>query len=97
MNDKEKFSESLVTVLKKMCSIIEVEYHTIDFQKEDWYFDHEWTIDQEHYFIDWLIMEVRANNDLRKELSTLPYRPNMTISKNFAMWFNMMYGWKTRL
>jgi len=41
-------------VLKEMCKRVGADYDTIDFSQDGWYLDHEWTIDEEKDFINWL-------------------------------------------
>lgn len=90
-------SESIIYVLKKMCSYVNVEYEDIDFTKNNWYWEYEWTKEEETDFIEWLTNEIKTNNNIRKELSTLPYRPSKKRCNTFANHFNMMFGWKTKI
>ena len=89
-------TDSFKYVLKKMCSYVNVEYDDIDYKKDNWYWEYEWTREEELDFIEWLANEVKTNNSIRKELSTLPYRPSKKRVKLFAEHFNMMFGWKTK-
>ena len=41
-------------------------------------------------------IEIRTNNNIRKELTTLPYRPTKKRVEKTVMWFNLMWGWKTK-
>lgn len=89
-------TESMKYVLEKMCSYVNVKYEDVDFKKDNWYWDHLWTIEQEKDFCDWLENELLTNNKVRKELTNLPYRPNKKRVKLAVMMFNLAYGWKTR-
>lgn len=90
-------NESQVYVFTKMCEMVNVNYDDIDFSKDGWYSEYEWTKEQEQEFRDWLENEIRTNNKVRKELTTLPYRPTKKRVKDVVSWFNMMWGWKTKL
>jgi len=89
-------NESLIYVLKKMCSYVNVKYEDIDFKKDNWYWEYEWTQEQEQDFIEWLSNEIKTNNKIRKDMSSLSYRPSKKRSNTFATHFNMMFGWKTK-
>ncbi len=90
-------SEELVYVLEKMCSYVNADYNDINFDEDDWYFKYEWTKEQETNFINWLTDEIRINNKIRKEISKLRYRPSKKRATLFANYFNMMFGWKTKI
>ncbi len=90
-------SEELVYVLEKMCSYVNVDYNDINFDENDWYLEYEWTKEQETNFINWLTNEIRINNKIRKGISKLKYRPSKKRATLFANYFNMMFGWKTKI
>jgi len=90
MNDSQKY------VFAKMCEMIDVDIEDIDFSKDGWYSEHEWTKEQEKEFCDWLVNEIRTNNKIRKEITTLPYRPTKKRVEKTVMWFNLMWGWKIK-
>lgn len=90
-------SDSIIYVLKKMCSYVNVVFEDIDFNEDNWYWKYEWTKEQEQNFIEWLANEVKTNNGIRKEITTLPYRPSKTRCVAFANHFNLMFGWKTKI
>ena len=90
-------NDSIIYVLKKMCSYVNVVYEDIDFKENDWYLKYQWTHEEELDFIEWLANEVRTNNEIRKGLTRLPYRPSKTRCKEFADHFNLMFGWKTKI
>ena len=89
-------NESLKYVFTKMCEIVGVKFEDVDFSKHEWYSEHEWTKEQEKEFCDWLVNEIRTNNKVRKEITTLPYRPAKKRVEQTVMWFNLNWGWKTK-
>lgn len=89
-------NSSIIYIFKKMCSYVNVNYEDIDFNENDWYFKYEWSEEQEKDFISWLSNEVRTNNIIRKELTSLQYKPSKKKSYSFAINFNLMFGWKTK-
>ena len=91
-----ELNESQKQVFTKMCSYVNVNIDDIDFSKDRWYCEHEWTKEQEQDFCDWLVNEIRTNNNIRKELTTLSHRPTKKRVKETVMWFNLMWGWKTK-
>jgi len=90
-------NDSQIYVFTKMCEMVNVKIEDIDFSKDGWYREHSWTREQEKEFCDWLINEIRTNNKVRKEITTLPYRPTKKRVQETVMWFNLMWGWKTKL
>ena len=84
------------SVLVKMCSYVDVCFDDIDFKKDGWYSEHTWTEEQEKDFCNWLENEISTNNEVRKGITTLPYRPSKKRIKQAVMWFNLMWGWKTK-
>ena len=90
-------TESLKFILEKMCSYVDVNFEDIDYTEDNWYWEYEWTQEDEADFIEWLANEIKTNNKVRKEVSNLPYRPSMKKASAFASHFNMMFGWKTKL
>lgn len=89
-------NDTMKLVLIKMCTYVGVKYEDIDFKKENWYMEHTWTAEQEKDFCDWLINEIRTNNEIRKGITNLPYKPSKKRAKSAVMWFNLMWGWKTK-
>jgi hypothetical protein len=80
-----------------MCEMVDVKYEDVDFSAHNWFLEHTWTKEEEQEFCDWLVNEIRTNNKVRKELTTLPYRPAKYRAKKAVMWFNLNWGWKTEL
>ena len=50
-----ELNESQKQVFTKMCSYVNVNIDDIDFSKDRWYCEHEWTKEQEQDFCDWLV------------------------------------------
>jgi hypothetical protein len=89
-------SDSIIYVLKKMCLYVNVVFEEINFEEDNWYWKYEWTKEEEQDFIEWLANEIKSNNEIRKGLTRLPYRPSKARCSAFANHFNMMFGWKTK-
>ncbi len=92
-----ELNKSQQHVFTKMCEMVNVKLKDVDFTKDGWYLEHTWTSEQEQEFCEWLKKEIKTNNEVRKELTTLPYRPTKKRVKETVMWFNLMWGWKTKL
>ena len=91
-----ELNKSQKHVFTKMCEVVDVKLEDIDFSKDRWYVDHTWTSEQEQQFCNWLKNEIKTNNKVRKELTTLQYRPTKKQVADVVMWFNLMWGWKTK-
>lgn len=91
---EEQKNPYLIQIIKKMCSIIDVEYDSMDFQEPSWYEKHTWTLEQEDSFILWLAEELFANEAMRVELLE---NPEHKISNCFqaALHFVSSFGWIT--
>lgn len=80
-------NNAMVLVLIKMCSYVGVRFEDVDFKEEKWYLNHSWTAEQEKDFCDWLVNKIRTDNDIRKGLTTLSYKPSIKRTKSAVIWF----------
>lgn len=87
---KDKY---LAPILQEMCKRVDAPYDEIDFKKEGWFMDYEWTEKEEDSFEEWLVEYMHKNNKARRELMTLSSK-NKKYLKEFAQWFVFDYGWK---
>lgn len=73
-------------ILREMCLRVGVSYEDMDFSKENWYWDHEWSREEENDFIKWLAHFLAHHKYSTKK------RANHEAEK---IVFN--YGWKTKV
>lgn len=73
-----------------MCSRVNANYEEIDFQKPNWYMEHEWTMDEQLDYQKWL--EHHPDKDVHKVLN---YRGKTDRERKSSM-FVAFYGWKTK-
>lgn len=78
-------------ILRKMCEFVDADYDKIDFKDHKWYLSHEWTVEQETKFQEWLL-------DYLKKLPIKSFRKlynsgKYELEKN-VKWFTFQYGWK---
>ena len=90
---KETFSESLKTILSKMCEMVGTNYDKINFDKNGWYREFEWTEEDEDVFKKWLIDYLYTNTKARNEIMAFPNKTKR-YAKKVANEFCFMYGWK---
>jgi hypothetical protein len=88
------FGKHLEIVLKEMCSRVGANYDYIDFKKEQWFWDYEWTQEQETNFKRWLTDYLCNNKEARKELVLLSSNKDNILKA--ATFFVMNYGWKLK-
>lgn len=84
----------LIKILRKMCSLADVEFDSVDFDEESWYCKHSWSKEQEEEFTIWLtdFMKKKENRTVSGAGSLLS---NNEARIKFAESFVMHYGWKT--
>ena len=83
-------------ILTKMCSLLDVDYDSIDFMKQDWYWDYEWIPAQRLEFSEWLLKYMKNTAEARKELMRVPTLSEITIKK-YVEQFILNYGWKEKI
>jgi hypothetical protein len=93
MEAKEIKNPYLRVILEKLCSYVNVKYEDIDFNKDNWFWDYEYTKKESEEFIEWLIDYMKGNKSVRKGLMTYPLK---TLVKNFVIQFEANYGWKIK-
>ena len=87
--------EHLQTILKEMCKRVDADFESIDFRKDNWYWEYTWTQDQENSFSEWLFEYLMHNKKAREEIMTNPCKDKMRIH-DAVMWFLVAYGWKVK-
>jgi hypothetical protein len=95
MLKKLKTGKHLEIILIEMCARVGTNFNDIDIMKDMWQEEHEWTIDEEIKFQEWMFQYVVANHDALLEISD--YRPNEPYSTNdlikLVKEFTLLYGW----
>jgi len=94
MRKQDQFGEHFSLILKEMFRRVGADYDTFDFDKEHWYNDYHWTIEENEDFINWLTDYLYNNSKARKELMSYT-RKNKKACRSTASWFNLMWGWTT--
>ena len=92
----EEISKGMRFVLEKMCTYVDANLDEIDLHEDGWYQQYEWSKEDEEDFTQWLVDKFRNNNNVRKDVTTLPYRPTIARAEMAASWFILYCGWKTK-
>ena len=85
--------EEVEIVLKKQCEIVGVKYEDVDFNNDLWFFEYQWTKDQESEFIEWLTNHLQTRKEARAIIMNMPSR-NKSMCKRTAEAFAFNFGWK---
>ena len=80
-------------VLTKQCEIVGAKYEDIDFDDDLWFFQHEWTKEQEAEFIRWTTEYLMTNKEARAAIMQVPIRSKKICNKA-ANAFAFNFGWK---
>ena len=91
----DDFGEHLQIVLRKMCNMVGADADKIDFKSNNWFWQYEWTKDQEQEFVKWLTDYLYQNTKARKEIMEYPIKRKAHCRK-VAEFFAWNYGWKTK-
>ena len=94
--EERRFSEGLERVLREMCKRAGVRFEDVDFSDPEWYLKHEWTLEEEADFVEWLTTELSRDGALRRELMEIPFS-NKRHLRMFAIYFVSNYGWKVKV
>lgn len=86
-------TKHLVIILKEMCTRVGADYEKIDFKADNWFWSHEWTLEQENDFKNWLYAYLKKNKSAIKELTDYPRIANL---KKLCSYFAENYGWKIK-
>lgn len=89
-------SEEFKYLLSKMCSYVGASIDDIDLENDRWYEQYEWTEEQQENFYEWLVDEIKNNNEIRKNFFKLNYKPRKLLRYKLAISFIMMWGWKLK-
>lgn len=90
----KKMNKYLKVIFTEMCNRVDAKYEDIDFQKDDWYYDYEWTQAEEDKFLAWLADYLYINKKARVDLYGIHTKSKKlcdTASKNFCF-----YSWKIK-
>ena len=83
--------EDMREILTEMCRRVGVDVNTMDFSKQNWYWDHEWTAKEEADFQKWLGVYLREHNYVGKGKKRGEDWGEYEAGKIIAN-----YGWKTK-
>ena len=86
-------NKNLVPILKKMCEMVGADYDKIDFKKDGWYWEYQWTKEQESEFQKWMVEHLNNNREARNILMYCPNK-NKTRIKDSVKAFIWNFGWK---
>ena len=95
MSDKF-FGEHLKIILKKQCEVVGADYNKIDFKKEGWFWEYEWTKEEEESFLDWVVNYLAKDIKARRELLVAPSSKSKKNIRKAMSFFVMNDGWKTK-
>jgi len=85
----------LITILKKMCSVVGADYSKIDFKEAQWFWKYEWSQGQEDKFKEWMIKYLTDNKEARKFMMEYP-RKTKKVIKKLVDEFIWNWGWKVK-
>ena len=83
----------LKVILTEMCNRVGVNYDKVNFKGKEWYMKHEWTMEDQDKFRDWLISYMKGNGDARRDLMSVSSSNKRFLTK-FANSFLLNYGWR---
>jgi hypothetical protein len=90
-----KIGKHLEAIISEMCQRVGTKLESVNILEKDWQEKHEWTIDEEIKFQEWLFQYLVQNKEALPEIST--YRTNEPVSaielKNLTKEFTLFYGW----
>ena len=86
----------ITTILKEQFRRVNADFPTDEkyFKKENWFWDKEWTTEEEQDFKKWLFDYMIKNKRARQELMMFTSKSKKNV-KRFVDEFIMDYGWKT--
>jgi hypothetical protein len=90
-----EFDEHMQVILRKICEVVGADVEKINFWGHNWYYEHEWTVEQQEDYEKWMADYLYNNNGARKEIMAFA-RKNKKRCKDVAHHFACWYGWKTK-
>lgn len=95
MKDEIKAEKILKKILKKMCSVIKVDYGKIDFDEDLWFLGNAWDKKQEDVFRKWFVKYLLENKEAREFILARPTKTIGTLKKVVDE-FIFNYWWKSK-
>jgi len=92
MTSNQEFGECLEEILREMCDRVDIDYDTVDFKKDGWYYLRSWTEIEETDFRNWMVKYLRSSPKARKEIMRVSSKRKEWIEKT-ANEFIWQYGW----
>ena len=85
------YNKTAKNYIKKMCHFAEVDYNSINFNKDLWQNDYTWTKDQMEAFREWMREDLRSHKAKRNMVMNNPSKNNIAA---FVNSFVAAYGFK---
>ena len=86
--------KELIKILKEMCHRVGADFDSIDFLKDRWFMEYEWTEKEQDKFQEWLINHLYTNTKAFKEIAASPNSKSKKNCENISKMFLLNYGWK---
>lgn len=96
LNELKQKNPKLVEILEKMCEMVGVKIEDVDFDDENWFWQYEWTIDEEKQYTDWLAEKIINDKQLRKDVFDCNIQVNLGLARSLAKMFVFNWGWKLK-
>lgn len=90
--DRSLFSKGLIKVLTEMCNRVGADYEKVNFSKDFWYTDFEWTREEEIEFQKWLA----HTTDSEIIYDFFGRKVSQKRKDQMAEYFVNVYGWKLK-
>jgi hypothetical protein len=95
MLKKVILAKHLNIILSEMCSRVGTDLTRVNILQDEWQELHQWSIEEEQAFQDWMYKYLVANTDALFEISTLKPQELFTATElmNLVKEFTLFYGW----
>ena len=85
-------NQELKTILDEMCSRVGAK--DVNFEEDNWYLKHTWTMEEQDDFINWLANYLYENKEAREMFVNL--RKVKRDCNKASNKFVLNYGWRTK-
>jgi len=85
----------IARILLKMCVVVGANFYKLDTSRKDWFFEYEWTQEQQDDFIDFVADYLYKNKIALRLLTNSPLYGKKRCRK-VASEFIFNYGWKLK-
>ena len=80
-------------IMKEMCKRVGADFQKIDFLKEGWYRQYQWSEEEQDDFKKWLIQYWKKTPKARQEILSFPNLIDNNILEKAASLFLLDFGW----